>query len=675
MQLSLFGGTPQEKPISGINPKERIQFLRAEIGKHDQLDLANKSIISDTEYDKLYKELVALELQHPEFHSSDSPTQKISYVKVNGLEEVQHQQKVLSLGKINTEDELVTFFNEYPYELIGEWKEDGGSIMLTYDNGRLIDAITLGDSFKGQRVLHNMQVIPTVPKTIPYQGYITFRGECIMPYAEFDRVNVNGKYANPRNLACASFTMLDSKEVAKRGLKFVLFEVVTDIEGIETEEQSLLWGQSQGFTIDEYTIIHNVEELKAFIIECEKTKRKTLDHQVDGAVLKINNRRIRKSQGSTEKYPKGSVAYKFVASEEKTTLLDIIWTIGKSGQLCPNAVLKEVHIDGSSVSAATLHNWKYVQDRDIRIGDFVSVIKANDIIPKVVSAYKDERTGSEIIPTLITECPFCGGAVAFKDLMGNENENIFCQNEDCESRTLAKLKHFVSRDALNIKNLGEETIELFYELGLIKNYKDIFLLKEQKDTILTLEGFQEKKVANLLNSIEAAKTTTLSKFIYSFAIKQVGNKVSRIIENTYKNFDNIVKASKENTLYNTLISIKDIGPVIATNFDYYMKRHSNEMIEVLSTGLKIIEVEEPTITQSPITGKTFVITGDVNHFKNRKELQAKIESLGGKVTGSVSKNTNFLINNDVNSTSGKNRDAGIYNIPILSEGDFLKMIE
>lgn len=655
--------------------KSRIEFLREEIKRHDRLYEENRPEIADSEYDKLYLELEALERAHPEFYNPESPTQKITAYIVEGLEKVAHSKPMLSQEKITTKDGILKFCQKAPSNILVQHKLDGLTVVLTYENGKLKQAVTRGDGEIGENVTHTIQTVKNLPKRIPFLGKLEVRGEVIIPLKEFERLNVNGEYSNPRNLASGTVRQLDASIARERDLRVVIFDLVTiENKAFAFDSLQLEFLKHLGFEIVPYVIFENTEAGRQELVNyCESFNekiRKTLPYMVDGLVLKFDCLTVREKLGNTAKYPRWSCAYKFKSLDATTRLERVVWQVGKSGQLTPVAEFKTVDIDGVKISRATLHNMDNIRAKDIRINDTIVIARANDVIPQVVQAIKHLRTGEEVPIEHPKNCPVCGSETYFY------GANLYCKGKDCVPQLIGKLKHFASRNAMNIDGLGESTIETLVELGFLRSIADIYTLKEHKEAIVNLDGFGEKKFSKIVESVEQSKQNPLHRLIYGLSIKNIGQEAAKALAKEFGSMKNILEALNDlDDFKERLINIPDFGEVMANSIiEWFCADENRELINtLLNHGLTMeMEKTQASTRYKDLTGLTFVITGTLS--KPREEFKAFIESLGGKVSGSVSTKTSYLINNDVNSTSTKNKKAKELGIPIISEEDFMKLI-
>lgn len=603
--------------------------------------------ITDQEYDDYYNELLRLEKKYPELKKSNSPTLRVGGKVVDKFEKVTHDTPMLSFDDIFNEDEIVLFDERIrkscpnaSYTL--EPKMDGLSGSLLYKNGVLVRAATRGDGLIGENITHNVETIKSVPLKLNKDVDIEVRGEIYMSKASFEKCNKerekNGEnlFANPRNAAAGSVRQLDSKIAAKRNLDFMAYFLPNPEKyGIKTQEESLKLLKELGFKTNYKLngLAKGVNDIISYIDDLGK-KRPDLPFEIDGVVLKVNSLDDEAKLGFTERVPRWGIAYKFPAEEVLTTLKDIKFTVGRTGKITPNAIFSPVHVAGSIVSKATLHNEDYCLDKDVRVGDVISIRKAGDVIPEVVEVKKERRTGNEVLFKMIENCPMCSSKLV------KEDANYFCKNSLCPARKIEGLIHFASRDTMNIDGLGERIIEDFYNMGFIKSISDIYLLSNHKEDLIELEGFGEKSVNNLLNSIENSKNNSLEKVLFALGIRHVGKKTAKIIAKRYKTIDNLINASEEE-----LTSVNDIGEIIAKSIKEYLSDSNNlNLIEDLKKlGLNFEYKNEGE--DDKLSGMTFVLTGTLEKYK-RDELTKILENKGAKVTSSVTKKTSAVIVGD-----------------------------
>ncbi len=666
--------------------EQKIKQLREEVMKHDLLYDEGTPIITDSEYDQMYYELVSLEEKHPEFADENSPTKRIYSVVVDSLKKIKHSTPMLSQDKGHTEEDIVKFANKSDDEIIAGDKEDGLTIVLKYNNGIYYEASTRGDGYIGEDVTHTVRTITNLPKKISFKGYLEVRAESVIPFSEFERINVDGKYKSPRNLVSGSVRTLNANIAKERGLSIIAFDLVK-AEGItfEKDTEQLEFLKEQGFNVVPYKVFKNtpegIKELIQYCLTYNKEVRPTIPHMIDGLVLKFNNLAVRESLGYTSKFPRWGFAFKFDSLDATTKLLNIVETVGKSGQITPNGIFEPVEIDGVTIQKASLANYDNIKERDIRIGDTIVVARANDVIPQIVSAVTELRDGTEkeILPP--TCCPVCKGEVVKEE----DNVHYFCINSTCSAQQERILKHFVSRNAMNIDGLGAKTVETFYEKGILSSISDIYTLKDNLDKLSVLRGFGEKKIQKMLSGIEESKHVPLSKFLYALAIPNVGSSTGKDIAKKFKTMRHLIELSKDPGVLKTeLMKIDGIGETVASSMvSYFEESHNIELIEFLySIGFTMMEEVEEIIASEEIEGKIFVITGSLS--KPRNDIKKEIEARGGKVSGSVSAKTNFLVLGGYNHVTGelpeketnssKYKNAVKFECPIISEEElFAKM--
>ena len=642
--------------------KELVQKLDRAAKAYYQQDT---EIISNREYDQMYDELQALEKETGTV-LANSPTVSVGYEAVDQLPKEEHESPMLSLDKTKDREVLREFIGEHKTLL--SWKLDGLTIVLTYENGGLAKAVTRGNGVTGEVVTNNARVFKNVPLKIPYQGRLVLRGEAIITYSDFERINesiedVDAKYKNPRNLCSGSVRQLNNEITAKRHVHFYAFSV-SDVEGMDFDnsfEKKLDWVASLGFDVVEH--IRVTEDTIRGEIEKFSKKIEQFDLPSDGLVLVYDDLAYGKSLGRTAKFPRDSIAFKWADETAETTLTEIEWSPSRTGLINPVAIFEPVELEGTTVSRASLHNISVMEELQLGIGDEIVVYKANMIIPQL--AENKTKSGNIEIPHT---CPACGGETKIED--ENGIRTLVCTNEFCSAKKIKSFSHFVSRDAMNVDGLSEATLQKMIDVGLLNEIYDLFTLKDHKEEILELEGFGEKSYQNLINAINDSKQPALANFIYSLGIPNVGLSNAKLICKHFKeDFNAIREADAED-----FIAIDQIGPMIAEAMvSYFHTPHNQKILEQLLQYVQF-EKKEESKTEQILEGKTFVVTGSLDHFDNRKQLKEEIEQMGGKVTGSVSKKTDYLINNDKMSQSSKNKKAMELNIPILSEEDFLDLI-
>ena len=556
---------------------------------------------------------------------------------------------MLSLDKTKDREVLRSFIGEHRCLL--SWKLDGLTIVLTYENGELVKAVTRGNGIVGEVITNNAKVFKNIPLRIPYKGQLVLRGEAIITYSEFERINetigdADAKYKNPRNLCSGSVRQLNNEITARRNVRFYAFALVSvqDVDFHNSREQQFIWLKEQGFEVVEYKVVTSTSLDEA--MNYFSTAIVNNDFPSDGLVVTYDDIAYGESLGSTAKFPRNSFAFKWADEMRETKLVDMEWSPSRTGLINPVAIFEPVELEGTTVSRASVHNISIVKELQLGIGDTIKVYKANMIIPD--------------------KCPVCGHEARIRK--ENDVETLYCMNPDCVAKKIKSFSLFTSRDAMNIDGLSEATLEKFIAMGFIHNLGDIFEIGKYKDQIVEMEGFGQKSFDNLMASLEKAKETTLAKVIYSLGIAGIGLANARVI---CRYFDDDIEKIRHADA-EEINSIEGIGPVLAGSLaDYFSSEENNKKLDHLLGHLHLIR--EETAGEQVFAGKTFVITGSVEHFANRSEAKAFIEARGGKVTGSVTKKTDYLINNDKTSGSSKNKKAQELGIPILSEEDFLEL--
>ncbi len=626
----------------------------------------SREIMTNYEYDKRYDRLLELE-KMTGVTLADSPSIHVGYEVLSDLPKENHESPMLSLDKTKDVSALQTWIGNHTGLL--SWKLDGLTIVLTYRDGELFKAVTRGNGITGEVITNNAKVFKNIPHRIPYRGELVLRGEAVIKYSDFEKINasidsVDAKYKNPRNLCSGSVRQLNNEITSKRSVFFFAFTLVRQNPDIETNsrKEQMEWLQSQGFETVEYKIVNkeNIEDTVLWFSEHIETN----DLPSDGLVLTFDDIAYSRSLGATAKFPRDSIAFKWADETEKTHLLEVEWSASRTGLINPVAIFEPVQLEGTTVSRASIHNVSIVESLQLGLGDELLVYKANMIIPQISENLT--RSGTLEIPSL---CPVCHQPT--KILKENDVKVLTCPNPECEAKHIKRLTLFVSRDAFNIEGLSEATLEKFVQKGFIQSLEDIFHLDRYKDEIIAMEGMGEKSYTNLIQAIEKSKKIPTARFIYSLGISGVGLSNAKLICRYFKDdIQAIMSASEED-----MTAIEGIGPVIAKNFEaFFSNEKSRKEADAL---LKEIQLEKEEISEDSkiFEGKTFVITGSVHHFSNRNALKSLIESKGGKVAGSVSSKTHYLINNDAESTSSKNKKARELGIPILTEDDFLKLLQ
>lgn len=625
----------------------------------------DRELMSNLEYDALYDELVLLE-KNTGVVLANSPTAQVGYEAVNELPKEAHESPMLSLDKTKERESLREFVGEHKTLL--SWKLDGLTIVLTYENGELQKAVTRGNGVVGEVITNNARVFQNIPLQIAFEGKLVLRGEAIITYSDFERINesiadVDARYKNPRNLCSGSVRQLNNEVTASRNVRFYAFGLVS-AQGVEFEnshERELLWLQKMGFDIVEYKVVtaKNLDEAVDYFAGAVAEN----DFPSDGLVALYDDIAYGQALGRTAKFPRNSFAFKWADEMRETQLLEIEWSPSRTGLINPVAIFEPVELEGTTVSRASVHNVSILKELELGIGDTIQVYKANMIIPQIA----DNLTRSSRLAIPHT-CPVCGKEA--RVIKENEVEALYCMNPDCEAKKIKAFTHFAGRDAMNIDGLSEATLEKFIAMGFIHDFGDIFELSAHRDAIVQMEGFGEKSFQRLMDSLEKARHTTLPRVLYSLGISNIGLANAKVICRHFdSDIERLRRADEEE-----VSAIESIGPVIAHNLvEYFSKEENNRRFDHL---LRHLDIEKEMRNEAQIfAGMNFVITGSVEHFANRGEVKALIESLGGKVTGSVTGKTNYLINNDTASNSSKNKKARELGVPVISEDEFLRLAE
>ena len=626
----------------------------------------DKEIMSNYEYDALYDQLVELE-KETGIVLSNSPTRNVGYEVLSELPKVRHDAPMLSLDKTKDVLALKSWLGNQKGLL--SWKLDGLTVVLTYQNGKLEKAVTRGNGEIGEVITNNAKVFKNVPVAISYTGDLVLRGEAVIKYSDFEKINneiddVDAKYKNPRNLCSGSVRQLNNEITAKRNVHFFAFGLVStsgDVDFNNSRLKQLQWLTSLGFDTVESKLVtgDNIEET----VEWFSKEIVNNDFPSDGLVLIYDDIDYGRSLGRTAKFPRDSIAFKWMDEIRETTLKEIEWSASRTGLINPIAVFEPVELEGTTVSRASIHNISIMESLELGVGDTIQVYKANMIIPQISENLT--RSGNMDIPE---NCPVCGQPTKIHN--ENDVKTLYCENPDCLAKKIKSFTHFVSRDAMNIEGLSEATIEKLIAKGLIHELADLFYVEKYKDVITQMEGFGEKSYQNLVKSIENARHVSSAKFLYSLGILNVGLSNAKLISKEFNHdFDRIRKATKEE-----LMCIPGIGDVIADSFiEFFQDERIQNIVDDL-LKVVIFEKQETSNESQIFAGKTFVITGSVEHFANRNEVKEVIEQKGGKVTGTVTGKTDYLINNDILSNSSKNKKAKELGIPIITEEEFVKMI-
>lgn len=630
--------------------------------------------LTDQEYDDYYHELEQIEKNHPELIRDDSPTKKIGGKVIDKFNKIEHEIPMMSLGDIFNEEEIIKFDERIRKTVpnisyICELKIDGLSVSLLYNEGKLVRAATRGDGIIGEDITHNVVTIKNVPLLIDYKGKLEVRGEIYMPKKSFENINEERikagetPFSNPRNAAAGSVRQLDSKIAAKRNLSTFIYHMPNAKQyNINSQYEALEFMKQNGFTVNPNIInANNIDEVIKYIEKWTK-KRSELAYEIDGIVIKVNNLDDQEKLGYTLRTPKWAIAYKFPAAEVLTKIEGIEFCVGRTGKVTPRADLSPVHLAGSVIRSVTLHNEEYIKSKDIMINDIVSIHKAGDVIPEVVEVKKERRTGDEIPFKMIDVCPICSTKLILKDSL------YYCPNNLCDARKIEGLIHFSSRDTMNIEGFGESIVEDFYNMGYLKKIDDYYHLYEHKEELKELEGFGEKSIDNLLDSIEKSKKNSLEKLLFALGIRHVGKRGAKILASKYHNIDNIMNATLEE-----LSSIDNIGDIIAKSvYEYFRREETVELIDSLkSVNVNMTYLNESKKENEKFKEKTFVLTGTLEKIKREKACEI-IENLGGKTTSSVTKKTSVVIVGD--SPGSKYEKAKKLNIEIWDEEKFINMI-
>ena len=660
----------------GMDAKQRIEELTniLEEANYNYYVLDNPTI-TDQEFDKYLRELINLEEKHPEYKNPNSPTMHVGGEVIDKFSKITHNIPMLSLPNVFNEDEISTFVKRIEDEgfhpsYVCEQKFDGLSVSLVYKDGLLVSGATRGDGTVGEDITHNVRTIKTIPLRLKRKIDIEVRGEIIMYKDVLNKLNKEREkeglplFQNPRNAAAGSVRQLDSKISAQRKLDNFIYHLPNPEDyGLKTHYEALQFMKNLGFKVsDNYALVHSKEEILNYI-ESLGTKRPELPYEIDGVVIKVNELDIQKALGYTSKYPKWATAYKFPSEEVYTKLIDIIFTVGRTGQITPNAVLEPTLVMGSTISRATLHNEDYVNALGLKIGDIVAIHKAGDVIPEVIRPLIERRTGAEKDFVMIDTCPICGSVLVKKEGL----TDYFCLNKLCPARNIEGLIHFASRDAMNIDGLGDENIESLYNEGFIKSIPDFYYLYKHKDALMELEGFGNKKISKILDSIEESKRNSLERLLFGIGISGIGLKNAKMLAKKFKNIDALKYAS-----YEDLISIRDIGDILAKNIVSFFEDHNDLINEIKELGINTKYLGEEEKYNENITNKKFVITGTIEGL-TRDEIKAFIENNGGTTSESVSKNTDIVI---VGKNPGSKYDKALsLNIMIWDETKIKKVME
>lgn len=647
-----------------MNRSDRIKELVDTLNKAAKVYYSGTDeIMSNLEYDRLYDELKALE-DETGIVLAGSPTHKVGYETLSELPKEEHERPMLSLDKTKSVEELAVFAGTHKSLL--SWKLDGLTVVVTYRDGELYKAVTRGNGYVGEVITPNAKVFVNLPAKIPYKGELVIRGEAIITYSDFERINRSieedeNKYKNPRNLCSGSVRQLNNRITAERNVRLIAFALIR-ADGVDfgnSRQKQFEWLKGQGFEVVEYKIVDETSVADA--VEYFSKAITDNDFPSDGLVLLYDDIAYGESLGTTAKFPRNAIAFKWADEMAITRLKCVEWSASRTGLINPVAVFEPVELEGTTVSRASVHNVSIVRELKLGYNDEIKVYKANMIIPQIA----ENITGSATIE-IPKVCPVCGGLTGIKK--ANDTESLYCLNPDCQAKHIKRFEHFVSRNALNIDGISSQTLEKFIDRGFIKNYTDLYHLNNYEDEIVGMDGFGRKSYDNIIESVEKSRTVTLDHVIYALGIGGIGLANARLVSR-HCNEDPETVAD---ITIEELMSIDGIGDVLAQSFrEYFDDVNNRRLYNELLAELKL--QKEVRDTSSPVAGKTFVITGSVNHFTNRDELKAFIETLGGKTTGSVSAKTDYLINNDVTSNSSKNKKARELGISVISEEEFIKL--
>ena len=661
-----------------MDPKQRVKELTETLEKYNyEYYVLDNPSVSDAEYDRLMQELIAIEKEHPELISPLSPTQRVGGQVQDEFKKVTHQRMMLSLANAFNEDDLYDFDRKVR-EVIGgdkvtymaEMKIDGLGMSLVY-NKKLLYAATRGDGTVGEDVTSNVITIKSIPSHIDVEGDLEIRGEVFMPKKSLNKLNAEREktgeplFANARNAAAGSIRQLDSAIAASRGLDAFWYYFVNARDfGIRYHSESLNFADKLGFkTNKERRLCNGIEEVIDYIKEYT-IKRPDLPYDIDGIVIKVDDMSLYDKLGYTAKTPRWAIAYKFPPEEVITKLTDIIFTVGRTGKITPNAVLEPVRVAGSTVQRATLHNEDFIKEKGLMVGDYVVLRKAGDVIPEVVRPVEERRDGTQIPFEMITNCPECGMPLIKKDAMH------FCVNPECPAKQIESIIHFASKDAMDIEGMGEKVVEQFFNQGFFNNIAEIYKLMDHRDDVIALDGWQSKSIDNLIDAIDKSKANSVEKLLFGLGIKEVGAKMAKTLSRIFGNLDALASATEED-----LLEIPDVGPVVAHSIvTWFASEHNKELIEQLrQEGLNFNFLGSTSkAANSYFSGKTVVLTGTLDSM-GRKEATDILENLGAKVTGSVSKATDAVVaGHDAGSKLDKAQSLGI---TVLSESEFLELIK
>lgn len=683
----------KELNVFELQVEKEIKELVEEINKHDLLYAEGRPEISDPEYDKLYARLVQLEENYPELILENSPTQNIVELKIEGFEEVTHKYPILSQDKAYTDEDILNYIkrvniNGVKYILV-QHKLDGLTIVLDYKDGVLVEASSRGDGRVGSVITHLAKNIVNIPLKLNSPITAKIRGEGLIFKDDFKRINeeliAEGlvPYKSARNLASGTMRSLEGKVAKERNVKFIAFDVLESDNNFENDLDALNFLKEENFDVADTKVfeISDTDSLLSYLKSFNDTIRPSLKYTIDGLVLKIDDFNARNILGETVKYPKWSCAYKFESEEVTTKLLDVRWQVGRTGKLTPVGIVEPVEIDGVTVEKASLANWDNIQSRNLRIGDTIKIRRAGEVIPQITGIINDNRTGNEKEIEIPKICPACGHEIVIS-IEGKDNSTkIGCENKNCLARTETKLIHFASKGNMDIENLGESIIIRLIDLGLLGSIEDIYRLHNHRDQLIALDKLGVKSVDKILENIEKSKNAPLDRVLSGLGIPMIGPKKAKVLANHFESMDNIFEFLKTTNREETLLQLEDVGQIVSYNFLEYFNDDDNynlvkRLKEVYGLTMKkeeiVLSEELQNANTDNIAGKTFVITGTLSI--PRPQMKAKIEALGGKVTSSVSKKTDYLLLGKGDEGSSKHTKALELNIKILSENNFNNML-
>lgn len=683
----------KEFNIFELQAQHEINDLVKEIKKHDLLYAEGRPEISDPEYDKLYARLVELENNYPELISKDSPTQNIIELKIDGFEDVIHKYPILSQDKAYSDDDILSYIKRVNINgvknILVQHKLDGLTIVLDYKDGVLVEASSRGDGRIGSIITHLAKNISNIPLKLSTPITAKVRGEGLIFKEDFKKINealvLEGilPYKSARNLASGTMRSLEGRVAKDRNVKFIAFDVLESDYNFTNDLDALNFLKKEGFDIaDTKTFeISDTKNLLSYLNTFNEEVRPNLPYTIDGLVLKIDDFNARNVLGETVKYPKWSCAYKFESEEVKTKLLEVKWQVGRTGKLTPVGIVEPVEIDGVTVEKASLANWDNIQSRNLKVKDTIKIRRAGEVIPQITSVVLEDRVGSETEVEIPKICPVCDGKISITKEGKDNSTKITCENKNCLARTETKLIHFASKGNMDIENLGDSIIIRLIDLGLLESIEDIYKLHNHRDQLINLDKLGVKSVDKILENIENSKNAPLDRVLAGLGIHTIGPKKAKVLANYFESMDNIFEFLKTTNRKETLLQLEDFGEIVSNNFlEYFDDEDNYNLVKTLKEvyGLKmkkeeiILSADLQNANTDNIVGKTFVITGTLSI--PRPKMKAKIEALGGKVTDSVSKKTDYLLLGDGDEGSKKHKKALSLNITVLSEDDFNMML-